>query len=92
VKRLEEIVDIEIVYKGVIKAGVDTTKYYLRINFDDKSNFLFGNSVNFFSIQEKYKFIVASIKEIIIPNVITRDFVTNEVVDYTIIKPKDKNN
>ena len=90
VKRLEEIVDIEIVNKGVIKIGLDTTKYYIRINFDDKSHFLFGDSVNFFSIQEKYKFLVASIKEVIIPNVITRDFVTDEVVDYTIIKQKNK--
>ena len=60
VKRLEEIVDIEIVNKGVIKIGLDTTKYYIRITFDDKSNFLFGDSVNFFSIQEKYKFLIAS--------------------------------
>ena len=69
---------------------MDTSKYYLRITFDDKTNFLFGESVNFFSIQEKYKFLVASIKEIIIPNVITRDFVTDEVIDYTIINQKNK--
>ena len=91
VKRLEEIVDIEIVNKGVIKIGLDTTKYYIRITFDDKSNFLFGDSVNFFSIQEKYKFLIASIKEVIIPDVITRDFVTDEVIDYTIIGQKNKN-
>ena len=90
VKRLEEIIDLEIVNKGVIKRGLDTTKYYIRITFDDKSNFLFGNSVNFFSIQEKYKFLVASIKEIIVPDVITRDFVTDEVVDYTITPPPQK--
>ena len=90
VKRLEDIIDIEIVNKGIIKVGLDTSKYYLRITFDDKTNFLFGESVNFFSIQEKYKFLVASIKEIIIPNVITRDFVTDEVIDYTIIKQKNK--
>ena len=91
VKRIEEIVDIEIVNKGVIKIGLDTTKYYIRITFDDKSNFLFGDSVNFFSIQEKYKFLIASIKEIIIPDVITRDFVTDEVIDYTVICQKNKN-
>ena len=91
VKRIEEIVDIEIVNKGVIKIGLDTTKYYIRIKFDDKSNFLFGDSVNFFSIQEKYKFLIASIKEVIIPDVITRDFVTDEVIDYTIIGQKNKN-
>ena len=56
VKRLEEIVDIEIVNKGIIKIGLDTTKFYIRISFDDKTNFLFGDSVNFFSIQEKYKY------------------------------------
>ena len=91
VKRLEEIIDIEIVYKGIIKIGIDTTKYFLRIKFDDKTNFLFGDSVNFFSIQEKYKFLIASIKEVIIPNVITRDFVTDEVIDYTISEQKNKN-
>ena len=91
VKRIEEIVDIEIVNKGIIKIGLDTTKYYIRICFDDKTNFLFGDSVNFFSIQEKYKFLVASIKEIIIPNVVTRDFVTDEVIDYTIVNNKNKN-
>ena len=90
VKRIEEIIDIEIVNKGVVKIGLDTSKYYIRITFDDKSNFLFGDSVNFFSIQEKYKFLVASIKEIIIPDVITRDFVTDEIIDYTITMPKNK--
>ena len=90
VKRIEEIIDMEIVNKGIVKIGVDTTKFYLRITFDDKTNFLFGESVNFYSIQEKYKFLVASIKEIIIPNVITRDFMTDEVIDYTINPPKDK--
>ena len=90
VKRIEEIIDIEIVNKGIIKIGLDTTKFYIRITFDDKTNFLFGDSVNFYSIQEKFKFIVASIKEIIIPDVITRDFVTDEVIDYTIVTPKNK--
>ena len=90
VKRLEDIIDIEIVNKGIIKVGLDTSNYHLIITFDDKTNFLFGESVNFFSIQEKYKFLVASIKEIIIPNVITRDFVTDEVIDYTIINQKNK--
>ena len=90
VKRLEEIVDIEIVNKGIIKIGLDTTKFYIRISFDDKTNFLFGDSVNFFSIQEKYKFLIASIKEVIIPDVISRDFVTDEVVDYTINNQKNK--
>ena len=91
VKRIEEIVDIEIVNKGIIKIGIDTTKFFLRIKFDDKTNFLFGDSVNFFSIQEKYKFLISSIKEVIIPNVITRDFVTDEVIDYTISEQKNKN-
>jgi len=81
---------MEIVEKGVVKRGLDTTKFYLRINFNDKTNFLFGDSVNFFSIQEKYKFIVASIKEIVIPDVITRDFITDEVVDYTSIPQNTK--
>ena len=90
VKRIEEIIDMEIVNKGIVKIGVDTTKFYLRITFDDKTNFLFGDSVNFFSIQEKYKFLIASIKEVIIPNVITRDFVTDEVIDYTILDQKNK--
>ena len=76
--------------KGIIKIGVDTTKYYIRITFDDKTNFLFGDSVNFFSIQEKFKFLVASIKELIIPVNITRDFVTDEIIDYTISLPKKK--
>ena len=89
-KRIEEIIDKEIVNKGIIKIGLDTTKYYLRITFDDKTNFLFGDSVNFYSIQEKYKCLVASIKEIIIPDVITRDFVTDEIIDYTEIPQKSK--
>ena len=41
-------------------------------------------------MQEKYKFLFDSIKEVIIPNVISRDFVTDEVVDYTIINQKNK--
>ena len=92
VKRLEEIIDLEIVNKGIVKIGLDTSKFYIRITFDDKSNFLFGESVNFFSIQEKFRFLVASIKEVIIPNnIITRDFITNEVIDYTILNQKNKN-
>ena len=92
VKRIEEIIDIEIVNKGIIKIGLDTTKYYIRISFDDKTNFLFGESVNFFSIQEKFRFLVASIKEVIIPNnIITRDFIINEIIEYTNLKKKNKN-
>jgi hypothetical protein len=90
VKRIEEIIDMEIVNKGVIKRGLDTTKYYIRITFNDKSKFLFGDSVNFYSIQEKYKCLAASIKEMIIPDIITRDFVTDEIIDYTIVPPKNK--
>lgn len=90
VKRLEEIIDLEIVNKGIVKIGLDTSKFYIRITFDDKSNFLFGESVNFFSIQEKYKFLIASIKEIIVPDVITRDFVTDEVIDYTALPQREK--
>ena len=52
--------------------------------------FYLGDSVNFYSIQEKYKCLVASIKEMIVPDIITRDFVTDEIIDYTIVPPKNK--
>ena len=63
VKRLEDIIDIEIVNKGIIKIGLDTSKYYLRITFDDKTNFLFGESVNFFRYKKNINSLLPVLKK-----------------------------
>ena len=77
VQRIENVKDIEIIKKGIEKPGIDTTKYYIRIIFNDDIYFDFGESVNLMTIHEKYKQCVAVIKEIVLPD-ITSDENNNE--------------
>ena len=86
VRKIEEVIDIEIIDKGIVKRGLDTSKFYIRIKFKD-DYFDFGRTVNFWMIQDKYKKVIASVKEIIIPEIITRDMVRNVVKDY--VESKD---
>ncbi len=80
-QKIDDIQDILIIKKGVERPGLDTTKFYIRITFPYNIKFDFGETVQFYTIQEKYKEVVALIKEVIIPkNLITREFITDETV------------
>ena len=57
VKRIEEIIDMEIVNKGVIKRGLDTTKYYIRIIYDDKSKIYLEKALIFFLFKKNINFL-----------------------------------
>jgi len=80
VKYLDEVKDIEILRKGMIKRGFDTTKFYVRITFYDNTKFDWGETVHFVSVTDKYKQCVALIKQIVVGDVVSDDFVTNEIV------------
>jgi len=94
VKKIDDVKDIEIVRKGIVKAQMDTTKYYIRITYNDDSKFDWGEAIHFINIDEKYRQTVALIKEIILPDVITDDYITDEAYDenydnYNIVKDND---
>ena len=77
-QKIDDVQDILIIKKGVERPGLDTTKFYIRISFPYNINFDFGETVQFWTIQEKYKECIALIKEVIIPkNLITREFITD---------------
>lgn len=82
-KKFNEVKDIDIIRKGIVRRDHDTSKYYIRIIFNDNSHFDFGSSVSFFTNEIKYRKCVAMLKGVIIPEVLTPDCVTDETVDET---------
>lgn len=51
--KIEDIVDIEIVLKGVVRHSGDSTRYYLRFTFKDKEKILFGECMTLRRITDK---------------------------------------
>ena len=93
-KKIDDVKDIEIVRKGIVKAQMDTTKYYIRITYFDDTKFDWGEAIHFINIDEKYRQTVALIKEVILPDVISDDYITDEAYDenydnYNIVKDND---
>lgn len=82
-KPINEIKDIEIVRKGLIARSYDSTRLYIRIIFKDDSTLEFGETLSFLKIEMKYRQCVAILKGLIMPEVITDSFITDEVVDET---------
>ena len=78
VQKIENVKDIEIIKKGIEQPGIDTTKYYIRILFNDNIYFDFGESVYLMTIHEKYKQCVAVIKEIVVPDMVSNDYNNEE--------------
>ena len=78
VQKIENVKDIEIIKKGIEQPGIDTTKYYIRITFNDNIYFDFGESVYLMTIHEKYKQCVAVIKEIVVPDMVSNDYNNEE--------------
>ena len=82
-KPLSDVKDLEILRKGVIRRSYDSTNYYIRITFKDGSEMVFGESVSLLKVELKYRQCVAIIKGLIIPDILTSNFVTDEVIDET---------
>ena len=73
---------------------MDTTKYYIRITYNDDTKFDWGEAIHFINIDEKYRQTVALIKEVILPDIISDDYITDEAYDenydnYKIVKDND---
>jgi hypothetical protein len=77
---IDDLVDIEVLYKGVVKHNSDTTRYYIRFTFKDLSRLVFGQCMSFRKASEKYRKCFAIIKGIIIKDV-DRSVITDETVD-----------
>lgn len=73
VEKIENVKDIEIIQKGIVEPGIDTTKYYIKIIFYENNPFIFGESYHFLTIQEKYKECTAIIKETVIDDIFPID-------------------
>ena len=82
-KPLSDVKDLEILRKGVIRRSYDSTNYYIRITFKDGSEMVFGESVSLLKVELKYRQCVAIRKGLIIPDILTSNFVTDEVIDET---------
>ena len=83
---IDDVVDIEIVLKGVKRGKSDSSRYYLRITFKDKVKIIFGQTTSFSNIKFKvltkfinqYQKTMAFLKGIILPHV-DKKFVKDEV-------------
>ena len=82
-KLLSDFLDMEILHKGYINRGYDSTQFYIRITFKDQTTFVFGETVSFMRIEMKYRQCAAIIKGIVIPDIIDAGFITDEVIDET---------
>jgi hypothetical protein len=77
---LDDIVDIEVLYKGVIRHNSDSTRYYIRFTFKDTTKLVFGECMTFRKASEKYRRCFAIIKGIVIKD-IDRSVLTDETID-----------
>ncbi len=95
-EKIEDLIDIEILLRGVIRHSGDFTRYHIRLTFKEKKQLLFGecltlrkaaDKVNFVkyrkSYNNQYRKCLAIMKGVIMPDVIDRGMVTDETIDET---------
>lgn len=81
-KQLDDIKDIEILRKGIIRrGGGDTVRFYIRITFSDEDAMVFGECITLNTISMKYRQCMAILKELIVPDIISGGFITDETID-----------
>ena len=80
---IDDIVDIEVLLKGVIRQSADYTKYFIRMTFKGSEKLIFGECMSMRKASDKYRKCCAIIKGIIIPDIIDRGMITDETVDET---------
>ena len=56
--KLDDIIDIEIVLKGIIRRDGDYTRYHIRISFKDKETILFGECMTLRKVVDKVNYIL----------------------------------
>jgi hypothetical protein len=50
---IDELDDIEVLYKGYIRRSSDSTRYFIRFTFKDKSQLVFGECMSFRKASDK---------------------------------------
>ena len=81
VKYIDKLKKIEMVKKGVIRYSGDTTRYFIRYIFEDKSILEFGKTVSFYEIQKKFRISKAILEGEVIKNMANLKYLTDESYD-----------
>lgn len=83
VKRIDDLVKIEMVKKGAVRRTGDTTRYIIRYTFKDKSRLTFGETFSFYEIQKKYRISIAILQGQIMKEEASKYLVKDESWDET---------
>ena len=81
VKYIDKLKKIEMVKKGVVRYSGDTTRYFIRYIFEDKSILEFGRTVSFYEIQKKFRISKAILEGEVIKNMANLKYLTDESYD-----------
>ena len=81
VKYIDKLKKIEMVKKGVIRYSGDTTRYFIRYIFEDKSILEFGKTFSFYEIQKKFRISKAILEGEVIKNMANLKYLTDESYD-----------
>lgn len=81
VKYIDKLKKIEMVKKGVIRYSGDTTRYFIRYIFEDKSILEFGRTISFYEIQKKFRISKAILEGEVIKNMANLKYLTDESYD-----------
>jgi hypothetical protein len=83
VYQIDDMCDIEILFKGILRRSGDYTRYFIRFTFRDNVTLVWGECLTLRKASDKYRKCFAIIKEIIIPDIIDRSMITDESIDET---------
>ena len=81
VKYIDKLKKIEMVKKGVVRYSGDTTRYFIRYIFEDKSILEFGKTISFYEIQKKFRISKAILEGEVIKNMANLKYLTDESYD-----------
>jgi len=81
VKYIDKLKKIEMVKKGVVRYSGDTTRYFIRYIFEDKSILEFGKTFSFYEIQKKFRISKAILEGEVIKNMANLKYLTDESYD-----------
>ena len=81
VKYIDKLKKIEMVKKGVVRYSGDTTRYFIRYIFEDKSILEFGRTISFYEIQKKFRISKAILEGEVIKNMANLKYLTDESYD-----------
>ena len=81
VKYIDKLKKIEMVKKGVVRYSGDTTRYFIKYIFEDKSILEFGKTFSFYEIQKKFRISKAILEGEVIKNMANLKYLTDESYD-----------